>query len=43
MSADTLEYRGLHSCTTLVGALAMASHGEHGDPSSDVDAQIKVL
>lgn len=43
MSADTLEYRGLHSCATLAGALAMTCHGEHGDASSDVDAQIKVL
>ena len=27
ISADILEYRGLYSCATLIGALAMPSHG----------------
>ena len=40
ISADILEYRGLYSCVTLIGALAMPSHGEHGDPLSDGNAKI---
>ncbi|CAK9084651.1 unnamed protein product [Durusdinium trenchii] len=40
MSRETVLYGG-HSCATLARGIAMANHGEHGDPTNALQAQIE--